>query len=313
MEMRTERTDQFEAEMRLRGLGEVSVWPGRCKPMSFRRTPRLIRRSDPEICHPSLPLSGGTGVSQAGGSGFHGPWEIYVVTTSDPFDCTNAESTLVGLEVPLKLLPLSGNQVRRMVTRRLSGTEGPGALLAGALVQLGRQDSGSFHPSDGPRLESVVVDLLAATLAHHLNAEDELPPETRTRALALRIQAFVRHRLHDPDLGPRTIAAAHHISVRHLHSVFRTLGHPTTLAAWIREQRLERTRRLLADPAHRTTPVHHIAVRCGFTDAAVFSRTFRAAFGLPPRDYRHQALNGQDTSSTEPPHPWHPGAAAPGT
>ncbi|GGK25542.1 AraC family transcriptional regulator [Streptomyces camponoticapitis] len=298
MEMTTDRPDRFEAEANLRMLGEVTVWPGKSKPMSFRRTPRLIRQSDPEICHLTLMLAGGIGITQRGRSGFHGPLEMYTVSTSEPFDCANEErSRVVALEVPRRLLPLPDNKVRRLATRRLPGREGPGALLAGTLIRLARQDIGSFRPSDGPRLEPVVVDLLAATLAHHLDADDELPPETRTRALALRIQTFVRHHLHDPGLTPRSIAAAHHISVSHLHTVFRTLGHHTTLAAWIREQRLERTRRLLADPAQHTTPVHHIAARCGFTDAAVFSRTFRAAFGLPPRDYRHHALNSDGAST----------------
>ncbi|GAB2922931.1 helix-turn-helix transcriptional regulator [Streptomyces mayteni] len=134
---------------------------------------------------------------------------------------------------------------------------------------------------DVPHLERAVIDLLASTLETR-SAE----PPGQAHALALRVQAFVRRHLGDPDLSPGTIAAAHHISVGYLHRIFRTLGHDTTLAAWIRHERLEGARRQLADPAHRAVPVHRIAARWGFTDAAVFSRTFRAVYGLPPRDYR---------------------------
>ncbi|MET9558293.1 AraC family transcriptional regulator [Streptomyces sp. NPDC006645] len=298
MDMSAEQSEAFAAEMSLRSLGEVSVWPTSFEPMSFVRTSKLIRQSDPDTYHLTLPLNGGIGISQRDQSGVYGPWEMYVISSSDPFDCANGEITAVGLDVPRRLVPLPDNKVRKLVTRRLSGREGPGALLAGTLLRLSRQDIGSFRPSDGPRLEPVVADLLAATLAHHLDADDELPLETRTRTLAIRLQEFIRHHLHDPDLNPRTLAAAHHISVSHVHSVFRTLGHPTTLAAWIREQRLERARRLLTDPAQRATPIHHIAARCGFTDPAVFSRTFRATFGLPPRDYRHHTLSGESTPAT---------------
>ncbi|TDC78656.1 helix-turn-helix transcriptional regulator [Streptomyces hainanensis] len=132
---------------------------------------------------------------------------------------------------------------------------------------------------DVPDLGRAVIDLLATTL-------ESRPAETPGHALALRVQAFVRHHLGDPDLSPGTIAAAHHISVGYLHRIFRTLGHGTTLAAWIRHERLEGARRQLADPAYRAVPVHRIAARWGFTDAAVFSRTFRAVYGMPPRDYR---------------------------
>ncbi|THA40311.1 helix-turn-helix domain-containing protein [Streptomyces sp. A1547] len=37
------------------------------------------------------------------------------------------------------------------------------------------------------------------------------------------------------------------------------------------------------------TPVHAVGARWGFADAAAFSRTFRAAYGISPRDHRHGA------------------------
>jgi AraC-like DNA-binding protein len=208
-----------------------------------------------------------------------------------PFYCTNTSARLVGLEVPQRLLPLSRNRVDRLLTHRLPAREGPGALLAGTLVRLAH-DYHSFRAANGARLETVLVDLLAATLAHHLDAEDSLPPDTRGRALAARIRTFVGHHLQDPALTPATIAAAHHISVSYLYRIVRTFWHGTTLTAWIRDQRLEHARRDLADQAQRATPVHHVAARWGYPNATVFSRTFRAAFGAPPGEYRHQALNG---------------------
>ncbi|MFJ9031066.1 helix-turn-helix domain-containing protein [Streptomyces sp. NPDC102274] len=300
MEMATDQAEGFEAEMRLLQLGAVSVWPGMSQPMTFHRTPKLIRQSGPEICHLTLPLTGAIGISQDSGSAVHGPWDMYIVDTSAPFDCANRRMEVVGLEVPRRLLPLPEKKVGQLTTQRLSGRKGPGALLAGTLLQLAR-DVDSYGPSDGARLETVVVDLLAATLAHRLDEEDRLSPETRSRTLALRIQAFIRHHLHDPALTPSTIAAAHHISVSHLHRLFRVLGHGTTLAAWIRDQRLEQTCRSLADPAQRAIPISHVAARWGFSDAAVFSCVFRGAFGMSPRSYRHHALNGDGESVAGPP------------
>ncbi|MGP4015052.1 AraC-like ligand-binding domain-containing protein [Saccharopolyspora sp. 5N708] len=290
MDMGTDQPEQFRAEMRLLRFGAVSVWPATCQPMTFQRTSKLIRQSDPEIYHLSFPFRGNLWISQSGREDVHGPWDMYVVGTSQPFECANTSAKLVSLEVPRRLLPLSGDRVDRLVTHRLSAREGPGALLAGTLMQLAR-DYRSFRATDGVRLETVLVDLLAATLAHHLDAEDSLPPETRSRTLAARIRAFIRHHLQDPDLTPPMIAAAHHISVSYLHRIVRSCWHGTTLTEWIREQRLEHARQDLADEAQRATPVHHIAARWGYTNAAVFSRAFRAAFGAPPGEYRHQALN----------------------
>ncbi|MGO4429032.1 helix-turn-helix transcriptional regulator, partial [Streptomyces sp. MCAF7] len=82
-----------------------------------------------------------------------------------------------------------------------------------------------------------------------------------------------------------------HISVSYLHRLFREHG-STTVSSWIRRQRLEAVRRDLADPLLRATPIHRIAARRGFSHAAVFSRAFRAAYGLPPKDYRRRVLAG---------------------
>ena len=110
------------------------------------------------------------------------------------------------------------------------------------------------------------------------------PPATHRHALALRIQAFIHQRLGDPGLCPGTIAAAHQISLRYLYKIFHEQG--VTVAAWIRQQRLEHCHRDLADPYLAPLPVYAIATRWGFTNSAHFSRAFRAAYGVAPKEYR---------------------------
>nr|WSX47797.1 helix-turn-helix transcriptional regulator [Streptomyces sp. NBC_00974] len=105
---------------------------------------------------------------------------------------------------------------------------------------------------------------------------------------AARIRAFVDHNLPDLRLGPDTIAAHHHISVRLLHSLFQE--EPETVAATIRRLRLERSRADLADPRLSHSKVGEIAARWGFRHPADFSRAFRLAYGMPPSDYRRLAL-----------------------
>jgi AraC-like DNA-binding protein len=284
MEMTSTEAHQFQARMCLLRLGEVSVWPAESRPMSFNRTPRLIRQSDPEFYHLSLPLHGTLRVSQDGREAVHGPGGMFFVSTSRPHDCDNAPARIVGVEIPRRLVPLPDERVDQLITRRLSGRDGFGALLAGFLTHLAK-DATSFQPADGPRLQTILLDLLCATLTHHLDADNQLPPESRSRALRMRIRTFIRQHLHDPDLTPTAVADAHHISLSYLHRLFRAEG--ITVAAWIRHQRLEHARHDLADPHMRHLPAHAIARRWGFTQYAVFSRTFRTAYGLPPRDYRH--------------------------
>ncbi|WP_234313715.1 helix-turn-helix domain-containing protein [Streptomyces sp. NBRC 109706] len=70
--------------------------------------------------------------------------------------------------------------------------------------------------------------------------------------------------------------------------------HGTTVTGFVRRQRLERARRELANPLLAGVTVSAIALRLGFRRPAEFSRAFRAAYGVPPRDYRAAALRGVD-------------------
>ncbi|MEV5145174.1 helix-turn-helix domain-containing protein [Streptomyces sp. NPDC052727] len=290
LELRSDHRADFRASQRVLDLGAVSVWPTTFQPVCFRRTPKLIRQSDPEGLHISLPLSGALRAVRGGEEAVYGPDSLCVVDTSRPVDVHGGDDadlhTGVGLEVPKALLPLPRNQLDRVARLRLSAQDGFGSLLGQLLTQLAR-GTDSYQPSDGPRLGTVVVDLLSALIAHALDSDNSLPPETRRQALVLRIRAFVQQHLHDPHLTPRTIAAAHHISTSYLHRLFQE--EDDTVAAWIRSQRLERARRALADPAMYATPLHTIGASCGFPRASDFTRAFRTAYGIPPKEYRRQA------------------------
>lgn len=140
---------------------------------------------------------------------------------------------------------------------------------------------------DNPRLGNVALELLTSTFAHHVDAVDQVPPETH-HTLYLRIQTFIGQNLQEPQLTPTAIATAHHVSVSYLHRLFQ--AHGTTVAAWVRGQRLEHPRRELGQPALQSVPVNRIATRWGFKDHATFTRAFRAAYDIPPKDYRHHVL-----------------------
>lgn len=56
-----------------------------------------------------------------------------------------------------------------------------------------------------------------------------------------------------------------------------------TTGQWLLKQRLAAAEQLLAESA---TPIASIAQQCGYTDQSAFSRQFRRATGLTPREYR---------------------------
>jgi AraC-like DNA-binding protein len=165
----------------------------------------------------------------------------------------------------------------------VSGEHGLGALIGPFLMGVGGL-LGEVDRRSGARLAGNVVDLVATTLADRLDLTVGDSDGGR-HALFQRVTAYIEARLGDAGLGPGDIAAAHHISTRYLHKLFHAEG--TTVSTWIRERRLERCGRDLRDPLQNARPVSAIGTRWGYTDAAHFSRTFKAAYGISPREYRH--------------------------
>ncbi|MEU9121636.1 helix-turn-helix domain-containing protein [Streptomyces sp. NPDC048506] len=292
VEVLSDRAADFPASQRMLQLGAVRLWQTEHPRMTLRRTPKLIRRSDPEMYHLSLALRGAKTLTLSDRSADCTAQDLILVDTARPYSMAartgpDEERVLgTGLFVPRSLLPLPATSADRLIGRRMSGRDGLGGLLAHFLTRIWA-DIYAYDPADGPRLGTVAIDLLSSLLAHTLDSEHALEPETHRRSLLLRIKAFIHQHLPDPRLTPRTVAAAHHISLSYLHRLFQ--HEETTVAAWIRLQRLERARHDLADTAWHSTPIHAIASRWGFPRAADFTRAFHAVYGMPPRDYRNHA------------------------
>jgi len=151
----------------------------------------------------------------------------------------------------------------------------------------GRYDHLAAHVEDfadfaAPRLADNIVDLLATLYADRLG--EVARPTVPTQVLLLRINVFIEEHLDDASLTPDAIATACHISTGYLHKLFRASG--STVSRHIRERRLEQCRRDLLDPGQGARAVSAIGARWGFVDAAHFSRTFKNAYGVSPREYR---------------------------
>ncbi|MEU5692419.1 helix-turn-helix domain-containing protein [Actinosynnema sp. NPDC020468] len=281
---RIDETDaeHFEIAVRTWELGALSL-----SSMTFRPRRVLARPVPLRLCQGELPPMGGrqptrtgrTTELPAGGLVLSdGARPLHAVVTS-----VHRAVDLVRLQFPEGLLPLAADSAHRLAGRTLSCRTGIGTHLADFLVHLA-DGTGRPCPADAVRLGKVVLELLAGVVDHALREGG--PPSTRSprHALMVRVQDFIERHLGDAGLSPGTVAAAHHISVSHLYRLFR--DQDLTVAEWIRKRRLENCRRELADRGSGGHPIHVIAARWGFADNAHFSRTFRAAYGLPPSDYR---------------------------
>nr|WP_326772384.1 AraC family transcriptional regulator [Streptomyces sp. NBC_01445] len=180
--MTSDHAHDFRATQRVLDLGAVSVWPATFQQLIIRRTPKLIRRSDPELYHLSL-LVGGTGTGTWDREeAVYRPSDLHINDSSVPWEIRTGKDpvTAVGLELPKALVPLPRGAHGRSLPKRVPAGTGIGVLLAQFLSQL-IADTACYRPSDGPRLGGVVTDLVTAVFAHALEAENSLP-RTRTGA-----------------------------------------------------------------------------------------------------------------------------------
>ncbi|MGW1027155.1 helix-turn-helix domain-containing protein [Streptomyces sp. NPDC002577] len=90
---------------------------------------------------------------------------------------------------------------------------------------------------------------------------------------AWEVRTYLDGHLGDPGLGPDTVAAAHHMSVRSLHKLFE--GEGITVSRLIQRRRLQECARDLAQGGSSERTLSGVARRWSFTHPASFSRLFR--------------------------------------
>ncbi|MFI1015999.1 helix-turn-helix domain-containing protein [Streptomyces sp. NPDC020965] len=285
--LRSDDRHDFRATARLLRLGGVDICSHANPHLELARTPKLVRQSDPEIYTVHWLISGKGRLAQDGRETVFRPGQFVLAHSSHPVDITMNTTTgfwsSLILQCPRSRLPLPENTVQRLTAVPIPALHGMGGVLSRWLADLNARAE-EFTPADIPTLASVTLDLLAATLARCLEAEQSLTPEAGRSALRARITTFVEQHLADAHLTPQTIADAHHISLRHLQHLLAE--DDTTPAAWIRHRRLERCRLDLTNPRLSARPIHAVAARWGFRDPAYFSRLFRATYGVRPGEYR---------------------------
>ena len=190
---------------------------------------------------------------------------------------------MIGVVVPLERISLPRHVLGDVTATRADGASGCGALFTAFLTALA-SNLGAIRPQQEAGLSAAVGDLLTAALANAGATSGDPGADGVRSALLKRIRGFVEAEISNPGLSPARIAAAHHISVRQLHRLFE--GEDMTIAEFVRARRLAGCGRDLADPALGGLSIGAVAARWGITDSAKFSRLFRAAYGLSPREYR---------------------------
>ena len=287
--MTPERTDEnLHLRMHVWDLGGVEVVDARCSAHTMRRSPRQAAGDDEPVLAITCAHRGRGVHRQLDHEIKVQPAAIWATNFAQPYVHQVTDTWTTTAKVPLRLLGV------------------PDDLVGPALEHVGRSPLSPLFSHHMAHVRRVAHDLndgaaaslgtatlaLARALFISVMGDDKLGREALDDILLLRVKAHIREHLADADLGPTTIAAAAHVSVRQLYKACAQAD--LQLEQWIIAQRLERVHEELARTTPTPFPISKLAQQWGFASASHFARRFRGAYGMSPRDW--QALNRQGSA-----------------
>ncbi|MFF9118137.1 helix-turn-helix domain-containing protein [Streptomyces massasporeus] len=270
-------------------LGSLQVSQVQAGPQVVTRSRRLIARDGKQFLILTLQRRGSALKEQDGRQARIGPGDFSLSDSSRLFRKKVQDAfSFTSFHFPREDLRVRDEDLRALTATTFSGREGSAAVVGTYFARLARE-AGHLDALAGRQFAATALDLLALLINERSGRFAPQGPETAAATLE-RVKDHILRHLADPGLAPPGIAAAHFMSVRYLHKLFQAEG--VTVGEWIRTQRLERCRRdLLGSPA-LGHGVAAVARRWGFTSPSHFSRAFRTAYGMTPREWQTHGLSG---------------------
>lgn len=262
-----------------KGYVQASTVEVRADPHLVRRT---FSRDEEASLLVSVQLRGTCVVRQEDREAVLRPGDIALYDASRPYDLVfpggdHRQAVLV--------VPPAETKTRDLLLRhtavRVSGGQGTGFAVSALMSAL----PGSIQDTAAPHAEQLAqsaLDLLALSFTAN-------PAPGHVEELLDRARVFIEAHADDPGLNPGRIATGLYVSLAQLHRTFR--GSDTTVSSLVKQVRLDRAARDLRDERLRSWTVADIGARRGFSDAAHFSRSFTARFGVPPGHWRKLATD----------------------
>jgi AraC-like DNA-binding protein len=291
-------TAELEPEHRQNFFGEFSLrkFDG-AGLIELRASPYRVERSTADIA--DAPGGSLCIYQQLGGGGWFG------VNGSGDFTIESGKFATSHTDLPYNTAPLAADGYHLRILKIPVGALPPVKAGIGDLVPKPFREDASLAPllqscfSDlteaGDGDPAMTTPLVQALAQFALIDRGVVRPASRAAMAAIRVghlslarRLIARHLPH-AGLSPAFAADLLGISVRHLHGLFEATG--TSFSQAVTAQRMKQSRRLLIESPPR--PVSRIALACGFESLATFYRTFQAAHGMAPGEFRARGRAGE--------------------
>ncbi|MDR7304084.1 AraC-like ligand-binding domain-containing protein [Haloactinomyces albus] len=283
LRMSTTAPGPYRGDFRTTRVGELIFTRIVGDAVTVRRDRELIRSDDPELIKVSWHRTGRAGVEQDDQRCTLKPGRMVAYDTTRPYELRFWEPyDIIVAGIPRAVWAAHTDVFRSHTARPVPADAGTQRLIGTFFTELSGSLATEVSTTAHRHLTDAFISLITSAFAG-------TPPDERhsTGTLFQRIEAYCLDNLANPDLSMRSIAAAHHISVRYLHKLAHDAG--INLATWVRKQRLQRIRADLANPAFAQHTPAAIAARWGILDAKHLSRSLKTEFDETPTQIRRTA------------------------
>lgn len=287
LELEFKQPQHFNGALTIWQLGPISLSLLSSESLLYRRTKQHLFKEGDENYLITIPIESEINFSQCGREVNCKPGGFILERSDEPyvFNYPHRNSLWV-LKVKANTLRSRIREPDRFATLQFDAESSVGALFVD-MIKLVPARYPVLDQEAKDVLGNQLIDLLVLSLKSDERSLGSNQSSVREAHLS-RIESYIRNNLADPLLDPDQIANACGFSLRYLHALFRDTNQ--SVSQWIRCQRLEQCKQTLLE-VNTPLSIAEVAYRWGFNDQAQFSRLFKQAFGLTPRDYRKHNTN----------------------
>ncbi len=252
------------------------------------RTTKLISGQAEESWLLMVQDEGTCSISQGDQSVTLAPGDISFLDTSRPYEVIFPRTFKQSiLKMPKLLFDDTFSKHRDLSGIVLNGSA-PLTTIARHNLHFLNGFAETIAPSMLPAAASRAIDYLALAVRASVMDKAERARRDFSTLHFEQARAYVAQYLGDASLSVPRIARAAGLSSGHLQDVFRAKS-GSSVAEYVRDQRLAACKRDLSDPSMATESITSIAFRWGFSESSSFSRAFRSAFQTSPRRFRRRS------------------------
>jgi AraC-like DNA-binding protein len=275
----------FQAQVDAYLLGEAGLGMISAQAQHYDRSRSKLGRDGIDSYVLQYYLDGSCGRRDGGGDSATRPGDLFIVDAAQALSTSTSDSRFLSLVVPRRLLAPLLHAPDELSMRVMSGKAPLIALLRDHLSALYR----TAGQLDNAQAQAVIPGTLQLAAAAINGEASESNAGAVTQSLFSSICRYLDSEMTNLTLTPQGVASHFGISRATLYRLFEPVG---GFFNYLRQQRLRQCHGILSDRSQQHRSIAEIAQSYGFLDASNFTRAYRKATGMSPRETRALALEG---------------------